>query len=231
MKDSMTGIVRIPHFYDDIIPPSPEEYADLVSQADSDEELLRRSGAHILPSKWGPCPGFPSDIPLALTSKLLPSLDINGMSSGYTQEGVKTIIPRKASMKFSCRIVPGQKAGKITALVQEHIGTHIPEGVKYHLTVVDSSEAFYTTVDNPWVQETVAKLSAVFGTAVRFNRSGGSIPIAGALQRHFGKPVILTGFTLPDDNIHAPNENYDEEMFWKGIEALKRIYGESSSKQ
>lgn len=225
MKDSITGVVSIPHFYDDIIHPNPEEYAHLVTQADTPNALLERSGAHILPSKWGPFPGFPADIPLSLTSKLLPSLDINGINSGYTQEGVKTVIPRKAMLKFSCRIVPGQQAEKVARLAQEHIKAHLPEGIKYELRVVESSEAFYTSVDNPWVREIVAKLEEVFGNAVRFSRSGGSIPIAEALQRHFSKPVILTGFTLPDDNLHAPNENYDEPMLWKGIEALKRIYG------
>lgn len=225
MKHSENGVVRIPHFYDDIIQPSPEEYAHLIAQADSLQALLGRSGTHVLPTQWGPFPGFPADIPLSLTSKLLPSLDINGISSGYTQEGVKTVIPRKAMMKFSCRIVPGQRVEKVVSLVKEHIKAHVPEGVKYELTIAESSEAFYTSVDNPWVQETAAKLKKVFGNPVRFSRSGGSIPVAEALQRHFGKPVILTGFTLPDDNLHAPNENYDEEMFWKGIEALKEIYG------
>jgi len=224
MKDSQTGVVKISHFYEDIIHPSPEEYAHLVAQADAPKALLERSGAHILPSSWGPFSGFPSDIPLSLTSKLLPSLDIHGISSGYVQEGVKTIIPRKAMMKFSCRIVPGQKAEKIARLVQEHVSAVVPKGIKYELKVVECSEAFYTSVDSPWVREIVSKLEQVFGTAVRFSRSGGSIPIAEALQRHYSKPVILTGFTLPDDNLHAPNENYDEHMFWKGIEALEQIY-------
>ena len=226
MKDSTSGVVKIPHFYEDIIHPSPEEYAHLVAQADTPKALLERSGAHILPSSWGPFPGFPVDIPLSLTSKLLPSLDIHGISTGYVQEGVKTVIPRKAMMKFSCRTVPGQKAEKIARLVQEHVKAHVLEGIQYELKVVESSEAFYTSVDNPWVREIVSKLEEVFSNPVRFSRSGGSIPIAEALQRHYSKPVILTGFTLPDDNLHAPNENYDELMLWKGIEALKRIYGE-----
>ena len=231
MKDSASGFVKISHFYDDITHPSPEEYAHLVSQADTSKALLDRSGARILPSSWGPFPGFPADMPLSLTSKLLPSLDIHGISSGYVQEGVKTIIPRKAMTKFSCRIVPGQQAEKVARLVQEHIKAHLPKGIKYDLKVVESSEAFYTSVDNRWVREIVSKLEEVFGNPVRFSRSGGSIPIAEALQRHYSKPVILTGFTLPDDNLHAPNENYDELMLWRGIEALKKIYGASSSKQ
>jgi len=59
---------------------------------------------------------------------------------------------------------------------------------------------------------------------VIFNRSGGSIPASEILQRLYKKPVILTGFTLPDDNIHAPDENFDEGMFFLGIDALERIY-------
>lgn len=224
MKDANSGVVRIPHFYDDIIFLTPTEYASLLTQSDSDASLRARSGAHVLPITWGPFPGAPADIPLALTSKLLPSLDIHGVWGGYMQDGVKTIIPARASAKFSCRIVAGQKPENIARLVHNFVSAHIPPGVSIKLTQKEGSEAFYTAVDNLWTKRIAGALEHTFNTPVRYNRSGGSIPAAQAFQQKFSKPVILTGFTLPDDNIHAPNENYDEKMFWKGIEALELIY-------
>lgn len=226
MKDSPTGRVKIPHFYEDIIPLGTQEYRSLVEQSDTEEDLLKRSGTYVLPTHWGPFHGLPANIPLALTSKLLPSLDIHGITSGYTDEGVKTVIPHRAMVKFSCRIVPGQRPERIASLIQEHIKQNLSPGVKYKLEIMESSEAFYTSIDDPWTLHTATKLEETFGKKTQFGRSGGSIPVARALQNHFGKPIVLTGFTLPDCNLHAPNENVDEKMFWKGIEALKRIYGD-----
>lgn len=76
------------------------------------------------------------------------------------------------------------------------------------------------------MQKTARILTHHFGNETLFDREGASIPAAEILQRIFNKPIILTGFVLPGENMHAPNENYDEEMFWKGIGALEKIYAE-----
>lgn len=224
MKNNENGVIQIPGFYDEIIPPLKEEYEDLVKHADTGESIMKRSSALSLPVVWGPFPGLPNDIPLSLTSKLLPSIDVNGVYSGYTGEGEKTIIPSSATAKFSCRIVAGQKADTIIKLVKQFIAEHIPKGVLFELNVQSKSEAFYTSIEHQWMKKTSDILQKVFGNEATFNRAGGSIPVAEIFQRVFMKPVILTGFTLPDENLHAPNENFDEKMFWKGITALKLLY-------
>ena len=79
-------------------------------------------------------------------------------------------------------------------------------------------------MNNPYVLKTANLLENYFGEKTRFNRTGGSIPVADVLQRILNKPIILTGFTLPDSYIHSPNENFDEEMFFAGIASLEKIY-------
>ncbi len=112
---------------------------------------------------------------------------------------------------------------KIGRLVEEFIKNNLPKGVKYKLKAFTGSNAFYTDFKNPYAQKTAGIFKDVFKNETLFNRSGGSVGAAEILQRIFKKPVILIGFSLPDDNIHAPNENYDEEMFFKGIVAMEKI--------
>ncbi len=224
-RDSRTGLVHISGFYDHIVPVPNDEYRSLVESQDSLESIISRSGALTLPTSWGPFPNLPPDMPLVLTSKLAPSFDVNSIVSGYTGSGAKTIIPSHATLKFSCRIVPGQKARDTIALVSDFFIRNIPEGVEHSLSFSKGADPFYTTVTDPWMRKVADALSTFAGVPVVYNRSGGSIPAAEILQRLYRKPVILTGFTLPGDNIHAPDENFNTEMFWWGIEALKRIYG------
>lgn len=216
MKDNTTGEVLIPGFYDDVRDISSEERTILESIRRSDDELMKEAGVSLLQSLKGENP--------SLASKVLPSLDINGMVSGYTGEGPKTIIPKSATVKFSCRLVEQQNPKRIRELVANFIESSIADNVDYRLDILSEDNPFYTNIEETEVKRAAAILEKEFSKPVIFNRSGGSIPAAEVLQRFFHKPVILTGFTLPDDNIHSPNENMDVELFWKGIEVLKKLY-------
>lgn len=216
MKDNVTGEVLIPGFYDDVRSLDSKERKLLESSKRSDEELIEEASVKSVQSLKGES--------AYLASKVLPSLDINGFISGYTGEGPKTIIPKSAVVKFSCRLVENQNPEKIRNLVLQFIQRSIPESVDYQVDILSEDAPFYTGIDNPEVKRTEAVLKKAFSNEVIFNRSGGSIPAAEVLQRYFQKPVILTGFTLPDDNIHSPNENMDVELFWKGIEVFKKLY-------
>lgn len=225
IHDPTTGLVSINGYYEDIAVPSPQELQMLIDQADTPDDIMRRSGAYILPPVYASYPHLSDKIPLSLASKLAPSFDINGLYSGYTGEGSKTIIPAYAVMKFSCRMVAGQSVAHIRLAVEKHLTDAIPPGTPHELTFHQGSDPFYTPIENAWMSRIAQRLETFAETPVMFNRSGGSIPAAEILQRLFRKPVILTGFTLPGDNIHAPDENFNTEMFWWGIGALKCIYG------
>ncbi|MFH0979525.1 MAG: M20/M25/M40 family metallo-hydrolase, partial [Candidatus Roizmanbacteria bacterium] len=196
MKNSKTRQIKIPDFYNQIRETTREE-----------KDLLLKSNVTLL-------------------SKIYPALDINGMISGYTGEGSKTIIPASAMVKFSIRLVPNQDHKKIELLVEKFVRDNLPKGVRYKFEVSTGSDAFYTDFKNIYTQKTAKIFEEVFNSKTLFNRSGGSVAAAEILKRLFKKPVILIGFTLPDDNIHAPNENFNEETFFKGIVAIGKIFAQ-----
>jgi len=159
-----------------------------------------------------------------VTSSLDPSFDIHGISGGYNGQGGKTIIPAKASAKLSFRLVENQTPDEIEKIVTDFIRDNIPKGVDYTLKTSGKLNPFYTDIDNKYVKETDKIFTEIFGKKTLFKRSGGSIGATSTLAKIFKKPLILTGFTLSDCNIHSPNENVDEEMFEKGIKALEKIF-------
>ncbi len=159
-----------------------------------------------------------------LSTKIHPSFDINGMSGGYTGEGFKTIIPALARAKFSFRLIEDQTPDEIEKLVSDFIKKNLPEGGKYSLKTSGKLNPFCTDIENKYIKTTDKIFTGVFGKKSLFKRSGGSIGAASTLAKTFKKPMVLTGFTLADCDIHAPNENIDEEMFWKGIMALEKIF-------
>ena len=215
IKDIKTGKILIPKFYEKLRKIEKDELLLLKKTLKSNEEEKKEAGVFGLTE----IEGFSS-----LSSKIFPSFDCHGIISGFIGNGQKTVIPKEAKVKFSFRLVEYQDPKKIEAQVFDFVKENLPKEVKWELKCLSKSAPFYTDVKNEWVKKTVSILKDVFGNEVVLNRSGGSIPAAEILQRLYKKPIILTGFTLPDDNIHAPNENFDSEMFFLGIKALERIY-------
>ena len=210
IKNGETNEIKIPGFYSTVKKISQKE-RDLLSEFISDDETEKKNA------------GIKKFIGDFLSSKVLPSFEVNGIVSGYTGQGSKTIIPSEATLKFSIRLVPNQISQEIKKITEDFIRRNLPKGVDYVLEISDGGDPFYTDFENHFAKKTAEILSDVFKNKTYFNRSGGSIAAAEVLQRLFKKPIILTGFTLPDENIHAPNENIDEEMFYKGIVSLEKI--------
>jgi amidohydrolase len=210
IKDGKTNRIKIPGFYEQVKKISQKEINILSEFNLSEAEEKKNAGVKKFTS------GF-------LSSKILPSFEVNGIISGYTGQGAKTIIPAEASLKFSIRLVPDQKPEEIRKKTEDFIKNNLPEEVDFELWINDGSGPFFTDFDSSYVKKTANILSKIFKNKVYFNRSGGSIGAVEILQRLFKKPIILMGFTLPDENIHAPNENIDEEMFYKGIVSLEKI--------
>lgn len=217
MKDFKKGKILIPNFYKRVRKIPRKEIEILAAAEKSEAEIKKESGLfslHPINKKF----------PL-ISTKIYPSLDINGIYGGYTKEGMKTIIPKEVLVKFSFRLVEYQRPEEIIDLVKKFLKKKIPRGIKWELKVLSASSPFYVELENPYLKETKKILEEVFSNKVVFNRSGGSVPPAEIFQRIFKKPVIVTGFSLPDSHIHAPNENLDIETFFKGIKALTLCYG------
>lgn len=218
IKDSKTGKILIPGFNDSVRSFNQEELDILEKAGASDAEIIADTQVTTLVNHESHA--------THLLSKIYPACDIGGIHAGYTGVGLKNIIPKSATVKFSFRLVEYQDPQQIKQIVTDFISQHIPEGVEFKLKNFATDSPFYTEITNEYMQKTAKILSEHFGNETIFDREGASIPAAEILQRIFKKPIILTGFVIPGENMHAPNENFDEEMFWKGIEVLKRIYSE-----
>ena len=221
LKDE-DGHILIPGFYDDIIPPSPEELAAWQSLPFDEEQyrvhevgarqLVGEAGYSVLERTWA-----------------RPTLDVHGIPGGFTGEGAKTVIPAKALAKVSMRLVPGMTPAKAFAQYKSYVEQIVPAGVEVEVRLIHSGDPCLVRVDNPYIQAATRALHEVWSKDTVFIRSGGSIPIVGDFDRHLGVPSVMMGFGLPDDNIHAPNEKFNLKNFELGIRSLIRFLEEAGN--
>ena len=214
------GHILIPGFYDDIVPPSPEELAAWQSLPFDEEhyrltevgskQLVGEAGFSVLERTWA-----------------RPTLEVHGIPGGFTGSGAKTVIPAKALAKVSMRLVPNMTPAKAFDLYKAYVDKLTPAGVDVEVRLIHSGEACLIPVDNPYIQAATRALHQVWGKDTVFIRSGGSIPIVGDFARHLGLPSVMMGFGLPDDNLHAPNEKFNLKNFALGIESLIRFLEET----
>lgn len=149
-----------------------------------------------------------------------PTLEINGMYSGFQGEGIKTVLPNEATAKITCRLVPDQNPAEIYDLLVKHIEKNKPKGVTVKITPFDQGSPFITPFDHPAIQSAGRASEKVYGAKVAYTRSGGSIPIVADFNQTLNIPVVLLGFALASENFHAPNEHFHLENFYKGMETL-----------
>ncbi|MFV0321780.1 MAG: M20/M25/M40 family metallo-hydrolase [Alphaproteobacteria bacterium] len=152
-----------------------------------------------------------------------PTLEINGLTSGYQGEGGKTIIPSKASAKISCRLVEGQDPNKILKSFHEFFHKHCPTDIKVNFEGEAGARAFVVDHNDPFVQKAKNALDDIFKDECLLIGCGASIPAAIDLKEITNAPIILGGWGQPSDAIHAPNENYSLGRFFKGIEGWGAI--------
>ena len=155
-----------------------------------------------------------------------PTLDVNGMWSGYTGEGSKTVLPSFAAAKVSMRLVPDQLPDKVADQFEAYLKKVAPRTVSVTLTRMHGGRPWMTGFDNPFVQAAGRAIEQGFGKAPVFNREGGSIPVVSTFEEALGVPSVLFGVGLPDENAHAPNEKLDLANFHDGIIASAYLYDE-----
>ncbi|HRZ41097.1 MAG TPA: dipeptidase [Bacteroidales bacterium] len=153
-----------------------------------------------------------------------PSLDVNGMWSGYTGEGAKTVLPSKAWAKISMRLVPNQDHEKISRLFEAHFKAIAPPYVKVKVTALHGGQAYVSPITTPAYQAAAYAYEQTYGKKPVPVRSGGSIPIISTFEKILGIKSILMGFGLEADAIHSPNENYPLEQFFNGIRTIPYFY-------
>jgi acetylornithine deacetylase/succinyl-diaminopimelate desuccinylase-like protein len=206
------GRITLPGFYDRVRPMDAEERAELTRLPKSDKDFLKDTGAPML---WGE-EGY---TPIERVGGR-PSLDVNGFLSGFTGPGTKTVIPAKAMAKVSMRLVPDQDPEEVYRQLSQYLEENANPGVTWEVDLLNSASASISSRDSIYAQAISEALETVWGTRPVFNRVGGSVPIVGDMQRILGVDSVLTGFGLPDDAIHSPNEKLHLPTWRKGTQAF-----------
>lgn len=210
------GRVTLPGFYDQVRPLSENERKELSRLPMTDADYLKQTGALHL---WGD-PNFTPTERLGAR----PTLDVNGMISGFTGAGTKTVLPSIASAKISCRLVADQAPAEIHQSMRTYLEQNAPDDIRWELNFLGGSPACATDPNNPAAQALSKAMETVWGTRPVFKREGGSVPVVGDIQKILGADSVLTGFGLPDDLIHSPNEHLHLPTWTRGIDALVHFF-------
>lgn len=208
--------ITIPGFYEDVREMTDEERATLEALPFDEEDYRQEVGARQLGGEAGR-----STLERAW---FRPTLDVNGLVSGYTGEGAKTVLPSRATAKLSMRLVPDQDPDRVQENFQWYVRALAPDEVDVDLQGHHGARPWAADPEGPVFQAASDALEEAFGREPVFVRNGGTIPIVPLFEELFGAPVLLLGFGLPGANLHAPNEWFDLEMYELGIETVARLY-------
>jgi acetylornithine deacetylase/succinyl-diaminopimelate desuccinylase-like protein len=217
MKDR-GGRIKIPGFYDDVRPLEEAERQAWASLPFNEKQYRKDFG---VPKLFGE-----SDYTTLERTWARPTFEVNGLLSGFTGEGAKTVLPAVAMAKVSMRLVPNQDPNKIADLFEAYVKKITPKTVELRITRMHGGKPWMTSYDNPYVQAAGRAIEKGFGRKPIFTREGGSIPVVSTFQEELGLPSVLFGVGLPDENAHAPNEKLDAGNFHNGIIASACFYEE-----
>ena len=220
MKDR-GGRVKIPGFYDDVRPLSEAERAEWKQLPFNETRYRKELGAPRLFGETG----------YSTLERVWarPTFEVNGLLSGFTGDGAKTVLPATAMAKVSMRLVPDQNPDAIAELFETYLKKICPKSVELTITRMHGGNPWMTEFDNQYVRAAGRAIERGFGQTPVFNREGGSIPVVSTFQQELGVPSVLFGIGLPDENAHAPNEKLDLGNFHNGIVASAYLYQEIAS--
>jgi len=204
------GTVAVEGFYDDVVPLTDEERSLIARTELSESELVEATGA---PAAWG-------DERFTVRERVSarPTLDVNGLWSGYTGPGPKTIIPASAGAKLSSRLVADQDPHRVFELIEAHIDERAPDTVAVEVRLLTTGRPALVPFDLPEMQAAVRAYERGWGHTPVFTRGGGSIPVVADIVELMRVPVVMMDYGLDSDGLHAPNEHYGVDMFRRGIE-------------
>jgi len=214
--DPMTGRIKIKGFYDDVIPPSKSELNDWINSGFSARDFKKAHHLKLMRSEdnlevmkriWG-----------------MPTMEIHGVVGGYQGPGVKSIVPPRAEVKGSFRLVPVQDPIKIQKQLKAAIKELNPD-VQVHFE--SGAPAFRTVLDKgPLPAALKRSMKFAFKRDPVFVRDGGTIGAMTSIEKVLKCPVLFLGLSLPEHGYHAPNENFDWQQASGGIVAFAKYFEE-----
>ena len=207
------GRINIPGLYELANPLSDAEREALAQQSEAHEKALKAAaGLELLPGEEG--------FSIAERGAARPTFEVHGIIGGFTGAGAKTVIPAEATAKVSLRLVPGQNPDKVFDLLEKRVKELASPGTTLEVKLVHGGDAVLLPLDSPVLQTAARALEAEFNRPVAFQREGGSIPIVAQFSQQLNLPVVMYGFGLTDDNIHAPNEKFYLPNFYHAIRTV-----------
>ena len=209
------GKVQVPGFYDDVKKPSTRQLRQWQGLGFDEGEFPGSIGLKIPAGEAG------FSVMEQIWSR--PTLEFNGITGGYQGIGTKTVIPSQASVKITCRLVPGQDPEKISAGLKAFIKERLPLDCNVRFEGARGSPAIAFDTEAPHLRTAAETLGAEWGRPAAMVALGGSIPIVQAFKDSLGMDSLLVGFGLDDDRIHSPNEKYNLSSFRKGARSWARI--------
>jgi acetylornithine deacetylase/succinyl-diaminopimelate desuccinylase-like protein len=212
------GRIVVPGFYDRVHELSPAERAELAKVPFDETAFIREAGSS---EPWGE-QGYST---LERVS-VRPTLDVNGMWSGYTGEGSKTVLPSFAAAKVSMRLVPDQDPADLFPRFEAFVKKVAPSGVSVRVLDMHSTRPFISDPAHPMLQAARRALGRAWTKPPVMMREGGSIPVMATFQQTHGLPCIMMGFGLDDDQVHAPNEKFSLSSYHGGTKSVAYLYEE-----
>jgi acetylornithine deacetylase/succinyl-diaminopimelate desuccinylase-like protein len=208
--------ITIPGFYEEVLELSKEERAEMAKTPFDVTDYKKELGIDDI---WGEA-GYST----IERTGIRPTLEVNGIWSGYIGEGAKTVLPSKANAKISMRLVPNQQSKKIAQLFQQYFESIAPASVRVTVTEHHGGEPVVTPTDSKAYKAAHKAIETTFGKAPIPTRGGGSIPIIALFESVLGLKTVLMGFGLDTDALHSPNEHYHLKNYYKGIETIPYFF-------
>jgi acetylornithine deacetylase/succinyl-diaminopimelate desuccinylase-like protein len=210
------GRITIPELYERLNPITDEERALWErSPVDLEALLKQEMGIDVLPGE---------DIDPHERLGARPTLEVHGIRGGFIAEGAKTVIPEKAVAKVSLRLPPELSPAEVLPLLRQRVAELCPPGVTMTVNLIHGGDGVSVPLDNIYMRAAERALEQEWGRLPVFEREGGSIPVAALFSKVLGAPVIMMGTSLPDDNIHAPNEKFHLPNYYHGIRQAVRYF-------